>query len=413
MTQIQGLATTEFTNLNVKGTFFINGAVTNLVTPGNSKVINQESDFPTQDATTITLEAGINYLLGASISSSKRFIYQSGALFTANNQFGPKWTYTGSGNMFTGTNVNVTLANITFYCPNGTFIDHTDSVGGVDIIVLDLVNVISCAKFGIIRDSLAVRINTSFSVSATDGLTITGTTNNNLVIRQFALFSTSNTFIGLDLGSAVTKFEVKDLIFVGPSGAIGISGLANSANIPANNIAMLTGSDFSGGMSNFNSGGITEDDIRWSYGENNTIPDTNPDALLSLVGNTTDTGISVQGTPVKVAGTFTIIRESHFTGNSAGKIIYNGERGLALPVDVQVTVEPATGNNKDISVYLAVNGTVVAATKRTTRADNNNPKNISIPWQIDFVKDKFIEIFVANETDTIDVTVIDASLRTR
>ena len=87
MTQIQGLATTEFTNLNVKGTFFINGAVTNLVTPGNSKVINQESDFPTQDATTITLEAGINYLLGASISSSKRFISQSCALFTSNNQY--------------------------------------------------------------------------------------------------------------------------------------------------------------------------------------------------------------------------------------------------------------------------------------------------------------------------------------
>ncbi len=367
MTIIQGLATTEFTNLNVKGTFFVNGAVTNLVTPGNSKVINLESDFPTQDATTITLEAGINYLLGANVSSAKRFIYQTGALFTANNQFGPTWTYTGSGNMFTGSNSNFTLSNITLNCPSANFIDHTDSVGGVDVIVLDLVRLISCQKFGTVRDSQAVRINTSFSISATDGLTITGSTNNNLVVRQFALFSSSASFIGIDLGSAIVNVEVQDLLFSAPSGAFGLSGLASSGNIPVGALAMLTGCQFFGGMTGTGLENITSDDIRWSFRDNNTISDTNPDSLLSLVGNTTDTEITTQGVAVPVTGTFVVVRESHFTGNVAGKSIYNGERNLAGPVDVQVTVEPAAGNNKDISVYLAVDGVVVAATKRTTR----------------------------------------------
>ncbi len=384
-----------------------------VITPDNATVINSESGFPVQDATTITLEAGINYLLGADVISAKRFVYESGALFTANNQFGPTWTYTGSGNMFTGSDSNFTLSNITLKCASANFIDHTDSVGGTDVIVLDLVRIISCLKFGTIRDSQAVRINTSFSISSTDGLTITGSTNNNLVVRQFALFSSSASFVGIDLGSAIVNVEIQDLLFSAPAGAFGVSGLASSGNIPVGALAALTGCQFFGGMTGTGLENITSNDIRWSFRDNNTISDTNPDSLLSLVGNTTDTTISTQGVAVKVAGTFVVVRQSHFTGDTAGKSIYNGERNLAAPVDIQVTVEPATGNNKDISVYLAVDGVVIAATKRTTRADNNNPKSISIPWQIDFVTSKFIEIWVANETDTIDITVIDASLRVR
>ena len=64
-------------------------------------------------------------------------------------------------------------------------------------------------------------------------------------------------------------------------------------------------------------------------------------------------------------------------------------------------------------MHLAVDGTVVAATKRTIRVDANNPLSITLPWQINFAKDTFVEIFVSNGTDTTNITVIDASLRVR
>ena len=84
----------------------------------NEVIFNSESMFPTQDATTITLEAGMNYVQGADVSTTKRFIVEPGSSITANNIFAPILTYTGTGAMFTGDNASFSIHDIAVSAPN-------------------------------------------------------------------------------------------------------------------------------------------------------------------------------------------------------------------------------------------------------------------------------------------------------
>jgi len=86
---------------------------------------------------------------------------------------------------------------------------------------------------------------------------------------------------------------------------------------------------------------------------------------------------------------------------------------MAGPIDISVTVEPASGNNKDISAYVAIDGTFQANSKTTVRVDAANPKTITIPWQTDFDLGTFIEIYVSNDTDNVSVLGNSAILRIR
>ena len=48
--------------------------------------VAQESDFPTQDATTITLEAGLLYFVTGSFTVTKRFVCENGASLNSSNE---------------------------------------------------------------------------------------------------------------------------------------------------------------------------------------------------------------------------------------------------------------------------------------------------------------------------------------
>ena len=64
--------------------------------------IAQESDFPTQTATTITLEADTAYVVTADFSTAKNFITVTGSSMTARNIDAHTLTFTGTGAMFSG-----------------------------------------------------------------------------------------------------------------------------------------------------------------------------------------------------------------------------------------------------------------------------------------------------------------------
>ncbi len=93
--------------------------------------ITQESDFPTQDASTITIYASTNYVLTGSFSTTKRFIIEQGVNFTANNFLDPTLTYTGTGDMFTSVNVAFTMDKIRFDAPNATQGFNCSDVGNL------------------------------------------------------------------------------------------------------------------------------------------------------------------------------------------------------------------------------------------------------------------------------------------
>jgi len=377
--------------------------------------VNQESDFPTQDGTTITLGANSNFVITGAFSTAKRFIIEDGVNLTANNFLSPIMTYSGSGVMFTATDIAFTMDNIKFDAPNasrGFVCSGASNTKGVNLTNVFFNNLAEWGTFDSLQ-ALVMDNNVILSSTGKGGVTLIGTGWFAYTNMSFAVLSSSSSFIANDLGTSVhSALDIQGQFHIAPSGGIGIKGLANNANMQANALATITGNTFTGGMTNFLDG-ITEDDIRYFFAKNANIPDTNPDLLLSLTSNSTSTTVS-GGTPALLAGTWNAVeRASQFTGTAAGRGTFLGERTMAGPIDISVIVEPASGNNKDISAYVAIDGTFQANSQTTVRVDASNPKTISIPWQTDFSLGTFIEIYVSNDTDNVSVLGTSAILRIR
>lgn len=374
--------------------------------------VAQESDFPAQDATTITLEASQVYVATGSFSVEKNFICENGSAITAFNQLGIVLTYTGTGFMFTGVDVNFTANLIGLSAPSAALFSFSDvSVANSHVFIFSNGSVISCAKFGTFTSLASIVVDNVGVFSTSNGVTIAGTGWRVWRFQNFGQISSSATFVGFDLGVATCNLiEFSTLFLNVPLGAIGIKGAPASANVISGNLAKVINCDFIGGITASLSG-IAEDDIRWNFELNNTIKDTMPDAMASLNGNATETVISVAATPVLVAGAFTTERDAQFTVTAAGRATYLGDRDITAPVDIVATIESASGTNKDIKVYLALNGAVIANSAKSNRVGAADPKNTTCPWQLTLSKNDYLEIWVENTTDTTNLVVIDAILR--
>lgn len=372
--------------------------------------VSEEADFPVQDATTITLEAGKIYQYTSSFSTAKRFIVQDGAKFTAFNFFSPVLTYTGTGSMFTGTDASFSIRECRISCPSAQLFSFTDTVGGLFIFLMDQVRVVSALKFGTFNNLQTVFINDTSSLSVTNGITLTGANMVVFSVNKLFLGSTNTTFIGIDFGTAISQtIEVDDFVCSGGAGSIGLKGAAASANVPVGVLATVSGCDFTGVTTPLS--GITTTSKRWRFTSNGGIRDTIIDALLSLTANATVTTITTISTPVKIAGTWVIEDVSLMTGTTGGRVTMNSEVTKRLPVSAVMDLEPVSGTNKLIKTYLYKNGTKINASGRQVRVDSGNPLNVALTWQLDLAENDYLELFVENNTDNISILVSGAVLR--
>lgn len=373
-------------------------------------LISQESDFPVQDATTITLESQVHYLTTAAFSTAKSFIVKDAAVLSSSSVGGPILEYTGSGSMFNITDASFFMRFIQISHPNAQGFNFTDTVGGVFSFLSDNVRSMAGTKYGTFNNPSAVLIVTSAGFGVTAGLTLTGTSISIFSIDKFVLTSSSATFKGIDLGSAVAQTtEMRDMNISAPPGAFGISGLASSANIPAGRLAMINNCEFVGGVASLEN--ITTSDVRWLFRDNTPTSDTIQDALLSFNGSSTETVISIVNTPVIVNAVWACINASHFACTVGGRVTFEGERDTTLPIDVNVGLISAGGGAINVTVYLAKNGSVISDSATTISISGVNQAIVPIPWQETVSENDFYEIFVENNTNTTNIIVESGKLR--
>ncbi len=397
----------------VQGTNTLTINSTGVTAATNTIVINEESDFPIQDATTITLSAGIRYVIGASFSTAKGFICEPGFVLTAGNQFGPELTYTGTGDMFTSTLAGGIIEDIQLDSPNANQTFNMSDTSLTEIFIIRNVLVNNTPKWGTYNGFITMIINSSSSGNADAGLTILGTGQLVLSLSEFALVSTSGSIVQLDLGSAViANLELNNLILVAPGG-FQVSGLANNGNVPADSIAMLTNSSVAAGAVQLEN--ISGDDFRWEFISNTGVADTRPDGLASIIDNATETVIAAPSTDgtnaVLVAGTWTVEGSSHFTVDTAGRITYNGERPFRAPIDATVNVLMASGSTKNVSAYLAINGVVVRATEGKSTPTSSLGDSSICQWQHTFLTGHFVETFLENQSDAVNIIGVSGVIR--
>lgn len=134
-------------------------------------------------------------------------------------------------------------------------------------------------------------------------------------------------------------------------------------------------------------------------------------AIVYMQGNSTATTIASTATPVKAAGTFTVGDVSGgFTADTTGKITDVEAVTHRHVVNALVTVDVASGTNHKISLYIAVNGSVVNETKMTDTVSAGLPRSIATFLNSEISDTDYIEIYVRNESTTDSIIVVNAKL---
>lgn len=386
-----------------------------LVGADDAVYVSKEADFPTQDSSTITLDANTPFIPTASFSTSKQFIPKDGSSMPGRSIDSHQITFTGSGAMFAGTDVDFLISNVGLKAgaSNQAF-NFIDNVGGVKKFICSGVQLNEGTKWGTFEKMDLVDISKSNAPSSANignGIELKGVINT-LSLDDFALSSSSATFKGVDLGtSSITIPRIENLNFNAPFGAFGISGLAVSGNIPVGSLATVSGCVFAGGMTDLEN--ITVSSVRFNFRDNFPTSDTFPDALLSFRNNVTETVIAVVDTPVIVNAVWGLTRFSLFTVSATGRAIYEAERDLTAPITISAGLISSGGGAIDVTVYVAINGSIVSASGIQISISGSSAQTLAIPWQETLSEDDFVEIFVENNTNTTNIIVESSIMRVR
>ena len=130
-------------------------------------------------------------------------------------------------------------------------------------------------------------------------------------------------------------------------------------------------------------------------------------ANVNMHGNSTETVIATTATPVKVAGTFTVGDEAGYTGDTTGKITHTGNTARHI-INAVVSMTVASGTNHTVSMYIALNGTVIPSSKTTTTTSNGLYRSLATFANLELDEGDYVEIFVRNESTTDNIIVLDA-----
>ena len=377
----------------------------------NVVVINSEADFPTQDASTITLDPNILYFIGSPVSTAKSFngtINILGLGITPSAQL----TYTGIGIMFSSTDTIINIRDLVFDCPNGTLFSMTGSGGvGVDSqLLLTGSRCLSCQNVGIFNglDAVVVDIFDITTITG-NGWVFVGTGWLVLSLSRLSMAGLSSA-IGIDLGTAVFgEVELRDVIVVGDGGSTGVSGLASSGNI----VAGSTGEIKNCNLSNVGTAlaGIDEQDLQWRIMDNAGTVDSRyaVDAYLTAVETVT---INVISTFEHVAGVLwanTI--QDRFTTTTSGVITYNGQEDIEVKLSGVATVEKSGGGSDEIEVRLAKNWVSGGGLFQSGAiTDNNSPTSVPLNALVALSTGDNIRMIVANNGSTSNILVDKASI---
>jgi len=132
-------------------------------------------------------------------------------------------------------------------------------------------------------------------------------------------------------------------------------------------------------------------------------------AQYYMVGNSTATTISATSTFYKIAGTTSQgITPDNFT-LADNKATFTGSASTNFKVTAVLSL--TAGNNQDIDLRIAKNGTTQARShQEVTTSGSGSAQNIVVKDIFTLTTNDYIELFVANNTSTTNITVIDLNV---
>lgn len=170
--------------------------------------------------------------------------------------------------------------------------------------------------------------------------------------------------------------------------------------------SITTGVHKTGGGAFFKSGSKDETDPDIFVEAVKNVPMSLTFADGFLTGNSTETVIAVSGTAVKINATWTDVSKQRFSFSS-GTWTYTGTEPTTVNASVITTIEPSGGGTKTISLYIAKNGVIVTTTKGESLTSTGT--QVGAVGKVDLVTGDTLEGWVANDSDTNNLTITTAS----
>ena len=378
----------------------------NAATIAKRIVVNTLADLPTAIGGAITLVDNRKYFQADDLDlSTTRLIFGVNTSWDGLGSLTVTLSYVGTLPLFTMLNTSNSVSNINITHPNSPMFSYSDNGAHVLRVTDVTYSGSSIGTFGGTNSGLRL---TNFSGSSTaNGMLFTGN-------WHVFLFEPTGSILAagkyIDLGTATfdaIRLNETGLNYV--SGVIFLSGLANSGNINTNGLGLVASSALSGGGTPLN--GINPNDALWEFSHNNTTQNSKSSGILRLQGNTVETVIALKDTPVLIAGAWAVGTTSQFTGTTGGRLTYNSAKPDNLPITVSISIEPKLSTGIKISLYIAIDGVVVATSKSQGTASAGNPTRITIIEQELFTEAKYIEVYAENNTNATNLIGSSGTLR--
>ncbi len=269
--------------------------------------INSLDDFPDPIAGVITLEEDTQYFLVNDIDlGTNRIVFQNRSILTGAESLIITITYSGTGDMFTMSDTANRVNMLTISCPAGRVFNWSDTTGTALLVIADC-SIPSPDRVGIFT---GFRVGPSASIIRVSNTAVTAVQTSGIEFAgDYLSFLWEVSFFTILNGDCfkwgTTQFEnfattSSFFILIGP-GTSFISGLPDSGNIITGGLAQISSCRVTG-LGTPLTGGISRNDPRTEFFNNNFIADSRTIGAMGLSGNVVNTVLST-GVYVQVAGT--------------------------------------------------------------------------------------------------------------
>lgn len=378
-------------------------------TTSNLKIIDKLSDLPTAVAGVITLETPYNYFFTKEIDLLGDRLDCNGVVsLLGGTPELSKVTSTGleEGTALLTSEYTVALNSISINHTTALALDATANANQV----LDWFGVNfedSTTAVGTIKNYDNTIFNTIGFLNS-GGLTFDGTIGT--VAFSDTLFENATGLTSIIIPATLTitrRFRVINSSFVTLDGETALN-VSTSATIPDEGY-ILSNINFGGGGTYLT--GVQSTDNKARFEGCRGISNSGNIGQYYMQGNATATTITVAGTFYKAAGTTstgTYVEKFDVTTTS-NKAVYGGS--LVGFYKVTVVASMLSANNKVLAVRIAKNGTTTTSSQ-TKSTSNGSSRSESIMSQdvVQLSNTDYIEVFVANTTDTTNITVEDLNV---
>ena len=405
-----------YSDLNTFNTFIFGATGFNTASGGSGAVtigdvvyVSSLTDLPSASAGVITLVADRTYIITTEIDLLGSRLVAGGVC----NLFGlsSETSFLTSTGLGASTPLITSIYTIVIERISFKDVGTCFSIdGNTNIVALDwkAVNFINIPNVGVVNKCDNFIFDTG-SFLGSQGLRFTGSIGtiglNNSLFRGIG---TAGNIIELDASCVITRrFRIIYSSIVAFSSTVGINVNA-SATIPTESYILDT-INFSGGGTY--TSGINHTSNKTLFTNCVGIQNTASRGFMFMVNNTTDTTIGLSNTNVwvKASGTTTAGSLNAQFNHASNRLTYTGALSQSFHIVVCANVR-SSGSNQNISIGIAVNGTIISDSEMTIRTGTSNQEHAgSTQYSINLSTNNFVELFVRNTSST-DVRVSDFNI---